>query len=270
MIRLTFDLEIYPPMRDDDAFTNLQGQIVQSIADRLRNEDVCVTCFCTGEFSLRFPDLVRKLHANGNEIANHSMYHIPFRDSDEKNFVRSILDCDEAIKAVVGIKPIGFRAPGGNVPPGIAASLQSIGFLYDSSMCRTYIPGWYEGGLCPATPYHPSVADIRREDPANSSFVEVPLGRFPHLPVPLGGMFLTSFPILSSRIIEAMCEDSRIHVMYLHPVDFLSPQESRRYPWDHMRMRDRARSVLSVVLSSSGLADMRLSTLARGFVDSGL
>lgn len=86
--------------------------------------------------------------------------------------------------------------------------------------------------------------------------------------MPLSGVFLTSIPILSRRIIEAMCADSRIHVMYLHPVDFLSPQKSRRYPWDHMGMSDRSRSVLSVVLSSSRSADMRLSTLARGFVDS--
>jgi peptidoglycan/xylan/chitin deacetylase (PgdA/CDA1 family) len=196
------------------------------------------------------------------------MHHLPFRDSNEKDFAQSIIECDKVIESIVGVKPIGFRAPGGNVPLGIASSLQSLGFQYDSSMCRTYIPGWYEGGLCPVVPYHPSIFDIRRQDPANSSFVELPLGRFPHLPVPLGGVFLTSIPILLRSMIVAMCEDSNTHVMYLHPVDFLSPQTSNRYLWDRARVRDRAFSILSLVLSTSGPADMRLSTLAREFVDS--
>ena len=270
MIRLTFDLEVYPPMRGDDAFVSQQGQMVQSIADQLLDGGVHATFFCTGEFSYRFPKLVRSLFANGNEIANHSMNHVPFRDSSERDFLRSISDCDKAIMTVVGAKPIGFRAPGGNIPPGIVASLQSNGFLYDSSMCRTFIPGWYEGGFCPVTLYHPSVADIRREDPTNSSFVEVPLGRFPHLPVPLGGVFLTSLPILSRRTLEAMCTDNRNHVMYLHPIDFLNQQKLRVYSWDRMRIRDRAHTVLSLVLSLSKSTDMRLSTLARGFVDSRL
>ena len=268
MIKLTFDLELYPPLRMNESFVKLQGEIVQSITSDMADEGVRATFFCTGEFAVRFPSLIRMISSSGNEIANHTMAHLPFKNGKDRGFRQSIADCSETLRDIVGVTPVGFRAPGGNVPHNIAGVLESMEYIYDSSICRTYIPGWYEGGFSPVVPYHPSATDIRRINPGNSAFVEIPLGRFRHLPIPLGGVFLTSLPLLTRSAIESMCSDERIHVMYLHPVDFLNLSRTNRHIWDYLRVRDRAQAVVRTVLSKSHSTDMRLCLLAKELISS--
>ena len=212
---------------------------------------------------MEFTPFLNYLLSMNHEIGNHTMKHIPFPTTSTGPFFESINECDKLIQELAGVKPIGFRAPRGNVPLEIAGFLKSLGYAYDSSVCRTFIPGWYEGGFCPTTPYHPSFADIRTPTNDTSDFLEIPLGRFPHLPIPLGGVFIASLPILSARILRRMCDDNRIHLMYVHPVDLVQIPGQARYIWDRVRQVGRVAAVVESVISESAGQDMRLCEVAR-------
>jgi peptidoglycan/xylan/chitin deacetylase (PgdA/CDA1 family) len=74
-----------PPTRADDvtrgnpgirevAFTfdgDDQANVAREILDMLRTRDVRATVFLTGQFIWLFPDVVRRMQAEGHEIANH-------------------------------------------------------------------------------------------------------------------------------------------------------------------------------------------------------
>jgi len=77
---------------------------------------------------------VRRLHAAGHEVANHSLSHRydlarlpPAAIADE---VRGGAD---AIARVTGAPPVGFRAPGYTLSPALVAALADQGYRYDSS-----------------------------------------------------------------------------------------------------------------------------------------
>ncbi len=84
---------------------------------------------------------VRSLHAGGHEIANHSMNHrYDLTLLSQASQVAEIVEAEEAITQVTGVRPKGFRAPGYNVHLGLTDILKDRGYLYDSSVfpCPLY------------------------------------------------------------------------------------------------------------------------------------
>ena len=84
---------------------------------------------------------ISRLHQAGHEIANHSQdhrYDLTRLSSDEVE--RQIAACSNAIEAVIGCRPEGFRAPGYTINDAVVSSLVAQGFLYDSSVfpCPSY------------------------------------------------------------------------------------------------------------------------------------
>ena len=269
MIHLTFDMEFYSPLRKDKILNDGLLRVMDSMADDLAKVGAKATFFCTGEFAVEYPEFVSRLARSGHEVANHTMNHAVYRSTAIQSYVKEIRDCDSVLSSIAGSKPVGFRAPNGSAPLALAEILQDLEYTYDSSMCRTYIPGWYEGGFCPVVPYFASDENLRRSDHGQSRFVEIPLGRFPLLPVPLGGFFLSVLPILSVATLNRMCSDQRHYVMYMHPFDLMDNIPKGVYLWDRMRIRNRLGSMVGVILSRNPSLDMRLKIIAESLVEFG-
>ena len=84
---------------------------------------------------------IARLHRCGHEIGNHSFQHrYDFTRQDDVALRGDIIDGGAAIKAVTGTAPVGFRAPGYTIVDGVFAALQSLDYLYDSSVfpCPAY------------------------------------------------------------------------------------------------------------------------------------
>ena len=84
---------------------------------------------------------LRGLHARGHEIANHSLSHLyDLTRKPRKVQEREILGGADAIEAAVGVRPVGFRAPGYTVTDSVIDILTRAHFLYDSSLfpCPAY------------------------------------------------------------------------------------------------------------------------------------
>jgi peptidoglycan-N-acetylglucosamine deacetylase len=190
-------------IRPDEASDRIDISIGPLLA-LLDRYQVKATFFFLGDVAQRHPDLVRKLHEQGHEIACHGMSHRPLWSLKEKEFEREIEDFLNLMK---GIEPrakiAGFRAPTFSLDEKTQWALpvlSAYGFRYDASLFPARLPGNRLYGVqgAPKAPYRVTFGNFLQLDPLNP-FVEFPntvldLGGFP---LPLGGGFyLRVLPLL--------------------------------------------------------------------------
>ena len=94
---------------DDGPAEPFTGQIL----DILRDHQVPATFFCCGKNVERFPDLVRRMEAEGHTVGNHTYSH-PLFYLKRRSTIESELDRTQgAIQKTVGNPPRLFRPPYG-------------------------------------------------------------------------------------------------------------------------------------------------------------
>ncbi len=100
----------------------------------LARHAVSATFFVPGYTALRYPDVVRAIVDGGHEVAHHGYLHevLTGKTPDEE---AAILDRGtEALAALTGESPVGFRAPMWELNWHSPALLAERGFLYDTSL----------------------------------------------------------------------------------------------------------------------------------------
>lgn len=99
----------------------------EQILDILRNRKVTATFFVCGENVERYPEILRRIHAEGHEIGNHAYSH-PFFYFRSRSFMAAEIDrTQEAIEGITGRRPTLFRPPFGVRWLGIYAVLRERG-----------------------------------------------------------------------------------------------------------------------------------------------
>ena len=86
------------------------------ILDILKNYGVPATFYVCGNMVELYPDVLKRIFAEGHAIGNHSYNHNykELYPSTEK-FLKQLNDTDEIIKSVIGVRPLIIRTPGGRV-----------------------------------------------------------------------------------------------------------------------------------------------------------
>ena len=104
------------------------------LLDLFARHSVPATVFAPGHSLVTWPDLAREVHDGGHELATHGWYHEDFAELsvDEQRDVhsRSI----EAVAAVTGAPPAGFRAPYWSLGPRTLELVAEASYAYDSSL----------------------------------------------------------------------------------------------------------------------------------------
>ena len=93
------------------------------------------TFFVPGYTAERWPDAVRAVRDAGHEIGHHGYLHegahsAPDEATEERRLLRGL----EALDTVLGLRPVGYRAPMWEVTDRLPALLARHGFLYDSGL----------------------------------------------------------------------------------------------------------------------------------------
>lgn len=113
---------------------------VPRVLDLLRRHDVRATFFCPGYTAERYPDVLRQVRDAGHEIAHHGFMHEAMAGMTREQEA-AVLDRGlEALDRVVGLRPVGYRAPMWETTYATAELLLDRGFLYDSSLMDTDVP----------------------------------------------------------------------------------------------------------------------------------
>lgn len=257
---LTFDVELYGPLRASREFLLEQERIWSRVLDLLDKWDVRVTHFVTWEFACAFPDTLRRMAKDGHEIASHTMTHRPFLEIGRQEFENEVSESKRLLEREAGGKVVGFRSPYGQVPADLGRMLMTHGYEYDSSIAATYVPKRFTGLMTPKHAYSPSLDNIRRSGP-DLPFRELPISVTPWLPLPLGGFFLSGLSPLVWAL-PRMRRDPPI--MFLHPYDFV---DLRRYNgsliWDKYKITGNNWRMLNYFLAEEAREDTRLIRLVR-------
>ena len=205
-IFLTFDVEEFDLPLNYGSTISLSEQIEISrqglilISDLLNQLSVRATFFITGTFALHNQTLIRDLSLK-HEIASHAMFHGSF---DSK---KDLPDSKKILEEITGKRIIGFRRP--FLKPVDEADLVATGYLYNSSLNPTYIPGRYNNRDKPITPFY------------GSGILNIPVSVSPILRIPLFWLSFKNFPAPYYRFLSTFTlRRNGLLSLYFHPWEF--------------------------------------------------
>ena len=122
---------------------------VPRILKLLADYEIPATFFIPGYIAETHPEMVQAIHQAGHEIGHHNyMHELPLRVSPEEEL--EIMERSSSIlEGLTGQRPLGYRAPAGEVSPHTLRYLKEMGFHYDTSLMGHDEPYLVESGAGP-------------------------------------------------------------------------------------------------------------------------
>lgn len=263
-----------------DGTKALQGRSFESRLERsmdrlfaLLSEQVTkATFFVLGEVAVTHPAVVRRIAADGHEVACHGNHHEEVYRLSAAEFRADIRDAKARLEDLVGAAVTGYRAPNFSIrpeQPWAYEILSDEGFTYDSS---TY-PIVHDRYGSPAAPRFPYV--IWRS--GSSNLIEFPIGTARvfgvNLPIGGGGYFrLSPLSLVRMGIARVNRREQRPVMFYLHPWELDPDQPRPPMSWRHrfrhyVGMQHEAAKLSSLIaLFRFGTACSVLQSLSIGAV----
>lgn len=215
MILLSFDIEEFDMPFEYQKEITFEDQISISrkgttiILDLLKKHNIKATFFSTVVFAKEVPDLIKRIIEEGHELASHTYYHSDFK-------IEHLKKSKEALEALSGSEIIGFRMP--RMYPVDEKEIEKAGYLYNSSINPTYLPGRYNHFDKPRTYFKlENVWQI----PASVS----PIIRFPLFWLSFHNLPLGFYKFLAKWTYK---KDSYLNI-YFHPWEFTDLNQKERF-----------------------------------------
>jgi len=204
-----------------DAQVNVEAG-VSRLLDLFANHGISTTFFVTGDMASRHPHMVKTIDKKGHEVACHGLYH--WKDeflltrTEQK---RRIEKATSIIQEIIGTRPLGFRAPCLKANRDTLNVLSESGYLYDSSVIPTFIPGYYGYLNSNFKPYWLPLNSHGKKKP--EFFLEMPVSVNPLLFIPLSASWMRNLGSLWVKFgIRANFILGNPIVFYIHPRDVLT------------------------------------------------
>jgi polysaccharide deacetylase family protein (PEP-CTERM system associated) len=193
------------------------------VLELLERYAVRATFFVVGEVVRDEPDLVRRIHDRGHEIACHGMTHRPLWELTPAEFDRELADFKRVTHDVLGpaTEICGFRAPIFSLNAATSWALPILvrhGYAYDASVFPLRGPLYGVPGA-PLDIYPLDTNDPARAAPG-SPLYEVPVAVYQAAGVRLpvgGGIYLRLLPRWLLIGLLRRIRRSRPVVLYVHP-----------------------------------------------------
>jgi len=143
---LTIDVEDYfqvsafadhIPRADWDRTECRVERNVHRMLDMLARKDTQATFFTLGWVAKRYPALVRRIVAEGHELASHGYGHERVSDLTEAAFFNDIQSAKAILEDIGGVPVVGYRAPSFSIGASNLWALDTLeraGYRYSSSI----------------------------------------------------------------------------------------------------------------------------------------
>ena len=206
-------LSPYVQRADWDRIPRRVQHNVDAILSLFGEARVRATFFTLGWIAERDPALVKRIVAEGHELASHGYGHLRIHEQTEAEFTQDIRRAKALLEDIAGVEVKGYRAPSFSIGKHTLWAFERIaqaGYRYSSSVypVRHDLYGMPEA---PRFPYQPR-ADLL-EIPVTTARV---LGR--NLPAGGGGYFRLLPYVVSRALIRRVNQaDRRPAVFYFHP-----------------------------------------------------
>lgn len=227
MILLGFDVEEFDMPFEYGKTISFEEQLsistngTQIILEILRGANIKATIFCTANFAINRPDIIRQIISDGHELASHGYYHSDFKPEH-------LAQSKEVLQSISGTVVTGFRMA--RMMAVEESEIAAAGYTYNSSINPTWIPGRYNNFKQPRKWFYRSKV---LQLPASVS----PLIRFP--------LFWLSFHVLPFGLIKWISRITHKKDGYLN-LYF--------HPWEFVNIKDDRYGVPQYVANTSGIA----------------
>ncbi len=198
--------------------------LVPLVLDFLCSRDLTISVFVVGQDAAldKNAEALAVLGASGHEIGNHSFHHESWLHKyTEAEVEREIVEAEDAIEAVTGVRPVGFRGPGFSLSEPVLRVLSRRCYLYDASTFPTYI-----GPLARAFYFMTAKLSEEEKEERGDLFGTWTEGRRPVGPYRwrIDGNTLLEIPVTTLPIVK-----TPIHLSYLIYLAGYSPALARAY-----------------------------------------
>jgi peptidoglycan/xylan/chitin deacetylase (PgdA/CDA1 family) len=161
--------------------------------------NLTTTLFTTANFAQTFPYSIKAL-ATKHEIASHTFYHSDFKN---EHLIQSRLLLEE----ITGTNVIGLRMP--RMRKVEMNEVIKAGYLYDSSINPTFLPGRYNNFHLPRTIY------------TDENMVRIPASVSPTVRLPLFWLGFKNYPYwLFLQLCKQTLKKDGYLCLYFHPWEF--------------------------------------------------
>ena len=211
------------------AYRRVSGQTLAPSDHVLRQMDVLLpllaqhkvkaTFFVLGMLAERHPDLVRRVAAEGHEIACHGYGHLIVYRLSRQEFAEDTRRAKGLLEGIAGQPVRGYRAAEFSIRQSSLWALEVLaeeGFQYDSSIFPVHHRRYGIPGFDPrARRYHL---------PGGREIIEIPLATLPlaglRLPLAGGGYFRLAPGWLLRWAVTRLNRGERALTTYFHPYEF--------------------------------------------------
>lgn len=199
----------------------------------LHDHKVRATFFTVGQIAEQHPGMLRRIAAEGHEVACHSYRHeLVFRQSAEE-FRADVRCAKTVLEDITGSAVIGYRAPNYSIQSNQEWAYDILleeGFRYDSSV-YPIVHDRYGQARAPRFPY-----EIRKN--GSQTLIEFPIGTVNfwgmNFPIGGGGYFRLLPEVVTRHGIQRVNVKERHPIMfYFHPWELDPDQPRPPMPWQH-------------------------------------
>jgi len=215
MVLLSFDIEEFDmPFEygkdisfEDQIQISIQGS--HAILDLLAKYQIAATFFSTATFAIHAPEIIKRIREEGHELASHTYYHSKFEPKD-------LLASKQKLEELFGAEVYGFRMP--RMMPVSEAEIEQAGYVYNSSINPTFLPGRYNNLHIPRTYFK------------QGSVWQLPASVSPIFRIPLFWLSFHNFPLWYYKHLfnKAYQKDGYINI-YFHPWEFTNLEDKERF-----------------------------------------
>jgi polysaccharide deacetylase family protein (PEP-CTERM system associated) len=252
-----FQVEAFKTVVDRASWERRPLRVAESterVLALLKTAEASATFFVLGWVAERFPALVKRIYAEGHEIASHGYAHETVRSQTQSDFRDDVRRSKSILEDCIGARVRGFRAPTfsiGRENWWAYDILEDEGYVYSSSIYPV-AHDLYGMPDAPRVPFHPL---------KSGSFLEIPVAAVRVLngnrPCGGGGYFrLMPYPVSRWCIARINRVDQMPCVFYCHPWEFDTGQP--RIP--QVPLKSRIRHYLNI-----GLMERRVARLLKDF-----
>ena len=215
MVLLSFDIEEFDMPFEYGKEISFADQISISragtiaILDLLDKHKIKATFFCTVTFAENVPDLIERITKTGHELASHGYYHSDFKPEH-------LLQSKVRLQELSGQEITGYRMA--RMMPVDEQEIEKAGYLYNTSINPTYLPGRYNN-------FNVSRTHFRKQNVLQIPASVSPMIRFP--------LFWLSFHNLPLSIYKSLArwtykKDQYLNI-YFHPWEFTDLDDFERF-----------------------------------------
>jgi peptidoglycan/xylan/chitin deacetylase (PgdA/CDA1 family) len=204
-VLLTFDVEEFDIPEEFGQAVSFKDKIevstrgLNNLLNVVNKHSVPCTFFTTAVYALEKSTLIRNLSAT-HEIASHGYYHSSFKMEDLKASA-------EVLEQITGRDVKGFRMA--RLAPVDTIEIAKAGYLYNSSLNPTWIPGRYNHLGKP------------RRSFMEDGVLQVPVSVTPVLRIPLFWLSIKNFPMPWLRYaLRSTLKHDGVLSLYFHPWEF--------------------------------------------------